>query len=273
MLRAILVSIPSVFLGISARSSAQVGQGEATVVPGASRPGETSTTKSPTTGRRGPEARESGTTDKPKDGEGNAAQEAPQATSKTKQAKGGGYTWSEKKPTTKGKTAKPTQKLDPQRPLAQAPNFEMRADGSSVVTLNLSRTTEISQQSISTKKKTNPRVTTFLLKHAQIGVRNNTNPLITEHFQTPLRRVVLRRNKKGAILQLEFREDVQVTHSLKVGPAGSVLVEITIPKPTKVYSSPATYQSKKPEAGRTKGGTKSIPSDEEWQGAAPGPEL
>jgi hypothetical protein len=120
----------------------------------------------------------------------------------------------------------------------------MRADGSSVVTLLISRSTELIQRRSLAKEKSLPRVAVFQLKQVQIGVHNNTNPLITEHFQTPLRRVVLRRAGKDAWLRLEFREDVQVTHSVKAGPGGAILVEIVVPKPTREYPSSTTQKPK-----------------------------
>jgi hypothetical protein len=72
---------------------------------------------------------------------------------------------------------------------------------------------------------------------------------------------------------LEFREDVQVTHALKVGPAGTVLVEIAIPKPTKVYASPATHRTQNPAGGHTEDATSSKSSGREREGIEPEPEL
>jgi hypothetical protein len=172
---------------------------------------------------------------------------------KSKPSDGAGYTWSEK--CSSGKSKSPTSKVrvDPSRPLADAPSFEMRTDGTSVVTVGLSRQTDIVQPLIATKKKSNLRSFALLLKQAQVGVKNNTNPLITAHFQTPLERVTLRHDKQGAILRLEFREDVQVSHTVKVGPHGSVLIEIVIPKPTKTYSPITTPKPKSTDIDSLRG--------------------
>jgi hypothetical protein len=81
-------------------------------------------------------------------------------------------------------------------------------------------------------------VVEFALKGVQVGVRNNTNPLITEHFATPLSRVQLRRGQAGAHLLLHLREAVQVTPSMKTGPSGTVIFEVTLPKPSGPYAAP-----------------------------------
>ncbi len=143
---------------------------------------------------------------------------------------GGGYSWSEKQRRAAHKASK-SAPLDPRRPIAQSPNFELRPDGSSVVTLLLSRPTEVTRVIVGRRVE-------YQLKDAQIGVANNMNPLVTAHFASPVARVVLRRNKLSATLRLELREKVQPTHLLRDGPAGSSMLEITLPKPTHGYVAP-----------------------------------
>jgi hypothetical protein len=152
-------------------------------------------------------------------------------------AGGGGYSWSDKKRRSAHKSVK-SEALDPKRPLAQAPNFELRPDGSSVVTLLLSHPTEVT-------RTTAARRVEYRLNEAQIGVSNNTNPLVTAHFPTPLERVVLRRGKHFATLRLDLREDVQPTHQIRSGPAGSSMLEITLPKPTRTYATPTSKAQSK----------------------------
>lgn len=176
-----------------------------------------------------------------------AVQPSPNATVASKptderKSVGGGYSWSNKQRRSAHRVTR-SEPIDPKRPLAQAPNFELRSDGSSVVTLMLSMPTEV------TRTKVGRRVE-YQLKNVQTGVWNNSNPLVTAHFATPLVRVILRRGKRAATLQLELREDVQPTHQLRAGPGGSQVLEITLPKPTRNYVVPAVKPSGKSDDKR-----------------------
>lgn len=132
----------------------------------------------------------------------------------------GGYSWSKKAHPRSGK--RPAH-VDPKRPLVQAPNFLIRADGTSVVSLALSRTLPVSQRTAGHRVE-------YLLKGAQVGIENNLNPLVTEHFVTPLVRAVLRRDKAGLVLVLQLREDVRPVYAVHESPTGSATLEITLPK-------------------------------------------
>ncbi|MGC4066004.1 MAG: hypothetical protein QM784_15415 [Polyangiaceae bacterium] len=129
------------------------------------------------------------------------------------------------------------------RPLAQAPTFEMRADGTSVVRLVLSKSAEVNVRNA--KGKARSERLELALKDVYVGVKNNTNPLVTEHFPTPLRRVVLRRDGTGAVLVLELRENVPVQHSTTAGPGGAMIIELSLPRPTRAYSVPPARSSDK----------------------------
>ena len=168
---------------------------------------------------------------------------------------GAGYTWNDKKRKVGGKRPSSESRaraVDLSRPLAAAPNFEMRADGTSAVTLMLSHAVEL-RRVTGARGAESPLIAEFVLENAQIGVKNNTNPLVTDHFPTPLLRVVMRRHKQGAILRLEFREAVHVSPSTKPGPAGSSLVEIVVPKPTRVYAVIATARPKSGSETKVRG--------------------
>ncbi len=108
----------------------------------------------------------------------------------------------------------------------------MLADGTSRVSLLVTRTTAVTPQA------TGRRVSYFL-KDAQVGVHNNTNPLVTLHFATPLSRVKLVREKTGATLVLELREDVKTAHLTRSGPGQSMVLEVSVPRPTQTYAPPA----------------------------------
>jgi hypothetical protein len=152
---------------------------------------------------------------------------------------GGGYSWTDKGG--RPKKHKKATTIDPSRPLAQAPSFAMRADGSSVVTLALSQTTQVTRVIDAGRVE-------YRLRDAQIGVSNNMNPLVTAHFSTPVERVVMRRLKDGVALSLELREQVRPLHQIRNGPAGGAVLEITLPKPSRTYAVPKTQQVSQPSA-------------------------
>ncbi len=135
---------------------------------------------------------------------------------------GAGYTWSDA-PKKKGNGVRHRPlKVDPTKPLASSPSFAMLADGRSVVSLYLSKKTPVTRGGTGT-------LVHFELPSVQIGVWNNTNPLVTTHFATPLARVQLHRTKTGAQLELVLRSAVNVTHEVLAGPGGTLLLKITLP--------------------------------------------
>lgn len=131
----------------------------------------------------------------------------------------GGYTWGDKPAT---RRTSPRFRIDPERPLVQAPTFEMLADGRSRVTLAVSR-------NVAVERKDRGAVIVFTLPTAQVGVANNLNPLVTRHFASPLLRVQLRREKRSITLQLELGGVVPVTHAVRPGHDGGMLLVITLP--------------------------------------------
>lgn len=126
-------------------------------------------------------------------------------------------------------------RLDPKRPLVLAPSFQIMADGTSVVSLAISKPVSIVERRAGKRFE-------YRLDGAQVGVDNNLNPLVTGHFPTPLLRAALRREKGGVVLVLHLRENVAPRHVVRAGPAGSVL-EVTLPKPIRSLATAATATS------------------------------
>jgi hypothetical protein len=159
-----------------------------------------------------------------------------------------------------------------ERAQAQAPTFEMRPDGTSVVRLILSRSTEINVRPPSSKgSKAHPGRVEITLKEVNVGVKNNTNPLVTEHFPTPLRRVVLKRDGAGALLVLELREDVPIQRSTKAGPGGSTIVELLVPRPTRAYSVPATQHAERASSNKSNPPPRRVEGSTKASGSLDGP--
>jgi hypothetical protein len=144
-----------------------------------------------------------------------AAKEGADASSS---ATTGGYSWREKPVTHR---PVPKFRIDPSRPLVQAPTFEMLADGRSRVTLAVS-------QKVVVERHDKGTTVTFALRTAQVGVANNLNPLVTKHFPSPLLRAQLRREKSQVSLQLELSSVVPITHAVREGPDGGMILVVTL---------------------------------------------
>ena len=158
---------------------------------------------------------------------------------KAQSANSAGYTWRDRP--TRHRQHRKHYVIDPTKPLATAPSFRLLADGTSQVTLLISR------QAAVTPRGNGKRVEYFIAG-AQVGVANNTNPLVTTHFPTPLARTRLIRTKSGALLVLNLREQVQPAYDLRTGPGGTMLLTVRLPRPSRGYS-PARIR--RPEGSST----------------------
>jgi hypothetical protein len=139
----------------------------------------------------------------------------------------GGYSWTEKPRGQKKRAAR--IRLDPHAPFASYPGFRMAADGSSKVWVSVTRPVDVQV------RRAGGHVT-FVLSGVQVGVRNNTNPLVTTHFNTPLERARLVQDRAGALLVLDLRETAEPTHKLSKGPYGTMVLEIALPKAQRSYA-------------------------------------
>lgn len=154
-----------------------------------------------------------------------------------------GYSWSDKP--AKGGKWRPKKKLDPNAPIATFPGFRMLGDGSSQIWVHVSK-----------KVAVTAAATSFVLVGAQVAVRNNTNALVTEYFDTPLARAKLKRDAAGAQLVLELREAASAKHRVVDGPGGSMVLYIDLPKAQKSYSRRDDFD---PDARSRRAGGKVLP--------------
>jgi hypothetical protein len=122
-------------------------------------------------------------------------------------------------------------RFDPNAAMATYPGFRMLADGSSQLWLTLSRSVDVSM------RREKNRVI-YVLPGVNVGVRNNTNPLVTTHFATPLERAALKPGRKAAELVLELRENVQPAHQSVAGPRGTMTLLVTLPRPSRAHAPP-----------------------------------
>ncbi len=82
------------------------------------------------------------------------------------------------------------------------PGFVMRADGGSRIFIQTTRSLEYT--------KTDKKNKLYLkFKDAKVHLTNNRNPLVTIHFNTPVRRAYLKRAHKSVELAVEYKVSTQ----------------------------------------------------------------
>ncbi|MBN1609899.1 MAG: hypothetical protein JW940_24930 [Polyangiaceae bacterium] len=116
------------------------------------------------------------------------------------------------------------------RPIATYPGFRMLANGRSEVWLR------VSQPVVVTRKRVDNRLSYFM-PGVQIGVRNNTNPLVTTHFNSPISKAQLRPVRGGAELLVQLRESVDAPHTTTQESAGTMLLRVTVGRAARQYAS------------------------------------
>jgi hypothetical protein len=144
-----------------------------------------------------------------------------------------GYGWSTPKA---AKGARPrggarAARPKPNTPDALLPGFEMLPDGSTRLFVELS-------QPVAYEAKKAPGSLTYVLKGAHAGRRNNYNPLVTVHFNTPVTSARLVPHGKDLWFVIELRADVTPTATMDPAKDGVSTLRIDFPKGA--YVSPTT---------------------------------
>ena len=160
-----------------------------------------------------------------------------------------GATWSDK-PRKRRRFRR--QRFDPSTPYATFPGFRMLKSGASQLWVRVSKKVTV------TVNQAKGRVT-YVLTGARVYIRNNTHPLVTTHFSTPVSVARLERAKDGARLVVELRDSVRPTHRVVDGPGGTMLLMIDVPKPTRnlvprsrTTAAPRTLQGERSRRSRPK---------------------
>ena len=136
---------------------------------------------------------------------------------------GGGYSWRDKRPAHKAAVHHQKQKVDPSRPQAKGPEFALSTDGTSRISVQLSQRVEVTVSA-------HPNQYVYELPNTQVPVPNDTNPLVTSHFSTPVKNIKLVAHGKNAQLIVELRESTTPQHQVRALPGGITVLEITMPK-------------------------------------------
>ncbi len=107
-------------------------------------------------------------------------------------------------------------------PEAALPGFEELADGASRLFVELTKTVAVDE------KKTRGTLT-YVLKGAHVRLRNNTNALVTVHFNTPVTRARLVPSGANTLFVVELRADVAPTWKMIPAKQGMAVLQIEFP--------------------------------------------
>ena len=113
--------------------------------------------------------------------------------------------------------------MNPNLTQAKGPEFALVSDGTSRITVQLSRKVEVLARG-------SQRRYIYELPNVQVAVANDMNPLITTHFATPLQNARLITQKEGARLVIDLREPVTPQYSVKDATGGGTILEVVLPK-------------------------------------------
>lgn len=136
--------------------------------------------------------------------------------------------------------AKPTTPiLAPGTPIATYPSFRLLDDGSTRVTLEVTRKVAV------TEHKAKGRVV-YSFAGAAVPGSNTRLALPTGFFHTPVERVEAVGQGDGVDLVIELREDVQPTYRLLDTPRGSSVLQVDFPRPAGDAAAPAVDGAARP---------------------------
>ena len=107
-------------------------------------------------------------------------------------------------------------------PGAIMPGFEMLADGSSQLFVELTKPVRYDT-------KTSRGGIVYVLKGAQVEKRNNFNPLVTVHFNTPVTSARLVPHGKDLWFVVDLRASVQPTVTMDAAKDGGAVLRIGFP--------------------------------------------
>jgi hypothetical protein len=165
-----------------------------------------------------------------------------------------GYGWSTT-PQKKGPRARALH-LKAATPDAILPGFETLADGSTRLFVELSRP-------VPYDTKVAPGTITYVLKGTHVDRRNNRNPLVTVHFNTPVTSARLVPHGTDLWFVVDLRANVQPTVVMDAAKDGAAMLRIEFPKGDYLPAQAS------PESGRTPQGPAAAPLPPPGRSPAP----
>jgi hypothetical protein len=112
---------------------------------------------------------------------------------------------------------------NPAGPDALMPGFETLADGSTRLFVELTKP-------VAYDTKAGSRAITYVLKGAHVDRRNNQNPLITVHFNTPVASARLVPHGRDLWFVVDLRANVQPTATMDATKDGEATLRVAFPK-------------------------------------------
>ena len=140
-----------------------------------------------------------------------------------------GYGWSATRATgATGTTTAPTGRRwtgTPRNaaPDATFPGFETLGDGSSRLFVQLTK-------NVAVDEKKGPGAITYVLKGARVHLHNNTNALVTVHFNTPVLRARLVPRGNDVLFVVELRANVSPTWKMTPAKDGTAILQVDFPR-------------------------------------------
>jgi hypothetical protein len=135
----------------------------------------------------------------------------------------GGYSYDDKPKRGAGTPAKARHVKKHAGPVVNLPGFEQTPDGGSRVFVSLTSTVPVEEH------KAQGSVT-YVLKGAGVRVWNNSNALVTVHFNTPVSKARLVPHGNDAHLVIEMRAASTPTWKMTEGQDKSAVLQIDFPK-------------------------------------------
>ena len=120
------------------------------------------------------------------------------------------------------KVAKPRAKANPGL-VATLPGFEMLADGSSRLFVELTHTANVTE-------RRDAHALSYVIHGAHVVHRNNQNALVTVHFNTPVTRARLLPVHGDVVFAVELRAASAPVWRMVDGPDGTGVLQIDFPK-------------------------------------------
>lgn len=114
-------------------------------------------------------------------------------------------------------------------PVATLPGFEMLPEGGSRLFVELTQTVPIEE------RKARGTIT-YVMHGARVTVHNNTNPLVTVHFNTPVAGARLAQSGRDLLFIVTLRADATPTWKVNPGKEGSSVLTVDFPKGSYVTS-------------------------------------
>jgi hypothetical protein len=153
-----------------------------------------------------------------------------------------GYGWSTtpKKHGPRGATPARRARIDT-TPDVVLPGFETLADGSSRLFVQLSKAAPYDTKSAA-------GTLTYVLKGVHVDRRNNYNPLVTVHFNTPVTSARLVPHGADLWFVVDLRASVQPTVTMDAAKDGAAMLRIEFPKGDYLPAAGATTPSDAPAA-------------------------